>query len=468
VSMRTECIVFVYLPGQWEAVPAGLWRIVQAGLDATSTFVYGSGYRKRPDAIALDPVELALPDRDGLVLRPQGGKTLFGVFRDAAPDAWGRLVINERYLRRSTHEERIANAFSLPEVEYLLRSRPDRVGHLDFRQKPTDEPLTRKISGAIHLHSLVREAHRIALGKPGTLEVLTLLQPATGMGGARPKSTIQDADGLWLAKFPMENDVMPITRIEHAMLGLAHRCGITTIEHKLMDVEGIKEPVFLIRRFDRVPSATAAGQFERRGYFSSLTVLGLDEYQQSMGSYQDIADALLRHGEPALQQDERVELFRRMVFNALVNNDDDHLRNHGVLRTGGERMTLAPVFDIVPRVQVAGVSTQRRLAIRVSRRNRNPSEGRQVSIDNLLDDTEPFGLSRDEARVELGRIACVVRNNWRECCECAGIDSKVIFALEETMGYADEVSAALERDCDQERGGPTSQADARSERSRGG
>jgi serine/threonine-protein kinase HipA len=444
-AQRTKCIVFVYLPGETEAVPAGALTILQAGREVTSEFEYGNKYRVRRNAVALDPVELPLPDRDGVKLRPHNGNVLFGVFRDSAPDAWGRLGIKDRYLRRVSHPPELTpDVFDMTEVEYLLRSRPDRVGTLDFREKVDAPEPIKKISAVMHLKDLAREAHRINSGKPANLEVQTLLHPGTGMGGARPKTTIEDGGQLWLAKFPQESDRLSRTRLEHAMLNLAELCGISTIEHKLVPVEGIKDPVFMIRRFDRTPSAEHPGRYERQGYFSSLTTLGLDEACQQEGSYQGIAEVLQLRGHPAVQLQQRKELFRRMVLNAMVNNDDDHLRNHGMLRVQGLHLELAPAFDIEPRLLTPGVTTQRRLAIGVGRLGETP---RDVTVDNMLSAVEPFGLTREEAEIHLADMACLVREHWRQCCEDAGMDAKQILMLEETMGYCESVLEELQVRC---------------------
>ncbi len=117
--MRSECIVFVYLPGEIEAVPAGLLTIKQAGREAASTFVYGSAYRRRPNAVSLDPVEMPLPDRDGQELRPQRGNPLFGVVRDSSPDAWGRIVINDRFVRNG--KIHMVNRFGLIAACYRIQ-----------------------------------------------------------------------------------------------------------------------------------------------------------------------------------------------------------------------------------------------------------------------------------------------------------------------------------------------------------
>jgi len=446
MTMREKCYVFVYLPGQVEAVPAGELTIRQIGRDVSSVFVYGSKYRRRPDAVSLDPIELPLPQQDNVEYRPLGGNPLFGAFRDAAPDAWGRLGIKDRFLRRTTYAPAPApDMFDLPEAEYLLRSRPDRVGALDFRERPDSPEPLKKISAVLHLKALAREAHRLNTGKPTTVEVQTLLHPGTGMGGARPKTTIEDGGQLWLAKFPQESDRVARTRLEHAMLNLAELAGIATIEHKLVPVEGLKDPVFMIRRFDRTPSAQHPGQYERRGYYSALTALGLDEARQQDGSYQGIASVLQRRGRPDVQASQRVELFRRMVLNALINNDDDHLRNHGMLHCKGTHIELAPAFDLEPRLLRPGVTTQRRLAIGIGR----PAVGkrdsdRDVTVANLLSDVEPFGLTREEAEMHLADVAMVVHTNWRECCLQAGMVPDQILALEETMAYCEQVLDELE------------------------
>lgn len=450
-SFRSTCYVFVYLDGQVQAVPAGILTIEGGtGREIASTFVYGDLYRERPNAISLDPLELPLAQRSGVVYRPRNGNALFGIFRDAAPDAWGRLVINELYLRDLSQRSRpqadagqalpLPSMFEMPEMEYLLRSRNDRVGALDFRESPRAPEPNPRVSQVLHLDALLREAHRISLNERASHQIMTLLHPATGMGGARPKVTLEHEGRLWLAKFPIDNEALPITRVEAAMLDLASRCDIRSSEFQLVEVEGVRDPVLLVARFDR--SCQGPGETWQRprrwGYASALTLLGLDEFNMTAGSYAALAQVLLERGRAQTQARDRRELFRRMCLNVLVNNDDDHLRNHGFLVGAGAQLELTPAFDIVPRVVAPGITSTRRQAIAVG------SFGREGTLDNLLSHVAPFGLDVKEARDVLYDVAVVVRDHWRTCLERAGVSPALVQGYSQTFELAGQMVQDIE------------------------
>jgi serine/threonine-protein kinase HipA len=444
-KFRDSCVVFVYLPGQTQAVPAGLLTITESGRDISSTFAYGNKYRQRDDALSLDPIELPLPDRatpDSLLtaMKPKDGKPLFGVFRDSAPDAWGRLVINDAYLsQRHLDDKASANAIDLPEMEYLLRSHKDRVGNLDFRlTDKSEEPPEKSMYSLNHkLEQLLKEANRLAQNKKPSVYAEHLMAPHTGLGGARPKITLKYEEELWLAKFPLLEDRLPVTRIEFAMLSLARQCGIETIETRLLDMPHSKDPLFLIKRFDRI---RVPGQKDLRlGYSSALTTLGSDEQTMSHASYQDIASHIRRFGEAQSQAQDRTQVFKRMVFNALSNNDDDHLRNHGFLRMKGGTYKLSPVFDLVPRALRSGVSTERRLAIRLG------MYGREVNLDNILSDLAPFNLEKGEAVEILIDMAQTFLKSWPDALREAGCNDDVISGLSYTLNYGEYLLEQIEQ-----------------------
>lgn len=437
MKKREECIVFVYLPNQAEAVPAGVLTIHQSGREVSSTFVYGNQYRQRLDAISLDPQELPLTQKLSEVHRPLHGNVLFGCLRDAAPDAWGRLVINDRWARSHpvAGQVQAPNTFDLPEMEYLMGSRNDRVGALDFRASPTDPEPPKKISGVMHIEQLAVEASRIARHEPASAAVMTLLYPATGMGGARPKTSIEDDTGMWLAKFPLLDDRLPVTRIEHAMLVLAAKCGINSAESKLYDL-GQGEPVFMVKRFDREvveQTPDAARKYTRTQYVSALTALGKDEFNQSTSSYQDIANFVRRRQKADLQSQSRQDIFKRMVFNILVNNDDDHMRNHGFLRNSDGSYGPSPMFDVVPRMIAPGMGMERRQAIGVGK------FGRDGTLENILSDLSPFDLTKEQARDILANMASVIAEEWQDVMQEAGVAEDIGVAFAPIMRMASDV-----------------------------
>jgi serine/threonine-protein kinase HipA len=162
------------------------------------------------------------------------------------------------------------------------------------------------------------------------------------------------------------------------------------------------QDIYLIERFDRVPNDE---EYRRLPFISGLTILGAHESESPKQSYRGLANQLRRFGsEPAI---DAKELWRRMVFNILCNNNDDHLRNHGFL-WDGRGWRLSPAYDIVSFPQVG---TERDLAIGVGR------NGRRATIENALTDVASFGLTRDEAISTARRMQKIVKESWVGLCK---------------------------------------------------
>jgi serine/threonine-protein kinase HipA len=224
--------------------------------------------------------------------------------RDAGPDTWGRRIIEKR-----------AGQARLGELDYLLESPDDRAGALGFGLNKVPLAPRRKFNRTLDLEKLQRLADALVKDElpddPEAPQVKDLLLLGTSMGGARPKTVVQDDDGLWVAKFNRADDRWNNTRVEHAMLRLARECGITTAESRVEPVGG--KDVLLIKRFDREKT--------RRGYTrarmgSGLTILRADEAPARNCSYVILVEELRRIVADA-RGDAR-ELFRRVCFNALI------------------------------------------------------------------------------------------------------------------------------------------------------
>lgn len=259
------------------------------------------------------------------------------------------------------------------------------------------------------LAELIAAAEAIEEGKRVPQHILEQLEPGTSMGGARPKATVEDDDRLWIGKFPEKTDRCNLQRVEHATLALARRCGIAVCNARLQSIAG--RDVLLLERFDR---ERTEGGYLRLGLVSAFTMLDCDEdyVTRERWSYPLLADQLRRWSdEPG---EDCLELFRRMVFNAAVTNNDDHPRNHAVRRTvRGWRLT--PAYDLVP---APLVSLERRdLAMTAG------TYGRTASIYNLLSQCGRFGLSTEAARREIENIVAVVRN-WRDHFLGCGVSEK--------------------------------------------
>jgi serine/threonine-protein kinase HipA len=391
-----ERIVFIHLPGETDAVPAGRLTMIEQGTElVASRFSYGRRYLERANALPVDPVSLPLAQgRIDVELVPPAGLTLFGAVRDAAPDSWGRRVIENR-LRAPPN--------GLPESVYLDHAGPHRAGALDIRAEPTSAPAGGALPTLLQLDHLLDAAARIDAGEPVPAHLEVFFAGGPTLGGARPKASLTTEGREWIAKFPARNDPFDVPLAEWATLELAREAGLTTPPTRLETLPDGRH-VLLIQRFDRTPSDRGMA---RRHMVSALTLLALHEQDSPDASYAAIADALSEYGARGSIASDRTELFARMVFNILVSNDDDHLRNHAFLLEPHVGWRLSPLYDVVPRPQVA---QERMLHLAVGPR------GRLATLDNAFEGAGRFGLSSPDAARIIDRIARVVRG-WRTTFE---------------------------------------------------
>ncbi len=400
----TERTVFIHLPGDTEAVPAGRLTMIEQGTTVqASTFAYGRRYAARTNALPVDPVSLALDTESSGVERvPTAGLAMFGALRDATPDSWGRRVIENR-LRAPPN--------GLPESVYLDHAGPHRIGALDVRASPTSAPADGALPSVLDLAHLLDAAARIEQGElvPAHLEVF--FAGGSSVGGARPKAVLTVDGGEWIAKFPAKGDVFNVPLIEQATLELAREAGLT-VPRTRMETLADGHQIMLIERFDREHLPRGIG---RRHMVSALTLLGLHEQDSPNASYAAIADAISVYGVSGQIARDRQELFARMVFNILVSNDDDHLRNHAFLfdaEGGGWR--LSPLYDVVPKPQVA---SERMMHLSVG------PHGRLARLDNALGGAGRFGLLPGDAARIIARVVSVV-HGWRNRFEGLGVPAR--------------------------------------------
>ncbi|MGQ0429048.1 MAG: type II toxin-antitoxin system HipA family toxin [Gammaproteobacteria bacterium] len=385
--------MYGFLPGEARPTLTGQVIVIATGNDGFCRFKYAREWLAAPRAFALDPELLPLADTE---FESQPGWEVFSALRDAGPDYWGRKLI-----------ERRQNRLALSELEFLLAAGDERTGALAFSTTRIVVP-GRTPPSARQLRQLSGAAARIERDEPVSADLLELLGAGTGtIGGMRPKATIEDDGRLWIAKFPSREDRYAITRWESATLELAARCGLDVPRRRLTLVN--RRPVLLVARFDR---RLHAGVRERAHYLSGLTVLGLHERDYGQGSYADLAHWLRRHG--ASPREDALELFRRMVFNILIGNSDDHLRNHAVIDFG-DGFRLSPLFDVAPMPAAGG---QRMQAIAVGR------EGRLATVTNALSEAGMFGLGEATARAEWQRLAKVVETEWQACFQDAEVSQR--------------------------------------------
>jgi serine/threonine-protein kinase HipA len=397
-TSNNECFVYITLPGATCAVTAG--RFVQT-VDRRDTplgrFVYGQSYLKRADAVDIDPVELKL---GGGTFETTNLKGVFGAIRDAGPDFWGRRLI----------ERNVGG--QLGELDYLLHSPDDRAGALGFGLGLSPPAPLRKFNKTLTLAKLQTLADSVA-GEEDLpddaeqLQVKNLMLLGTSMGGARPKAVVEDEDGLWLAKFGRPDDRWNNARVERTMLVLARQCGVTAAESRIVTV-GARD-VLLVKRFDREKTQ---GGYRRARMVSGLTLLRAEDTHQSRDRWSYIALAEELRRVSSTPRKDAAELFRRMCFNALITNADDHPRNHAIVAWDRD-WKLSPAYDLTP---MNLISLERRdLAMTCG------DAGRYANADNLKSQPARFLLDPQEAERIVKEMADSVAATWYDVARGEGV-----------------------------------------------
>lgn len=395
-----ECFVYITLPGKTSAITAGKFVLEQTDAGTPlGRFVYGQSYLKNAEAVPIDPVELKLSNETYSTVHLKG---VFGALRDAGPDYWGRRII-----------EKHAGKTNLGEMDYLLESPDDRAGALGFGLGNVPPAPQRKFNKTLDLAKLQDLADALIKDEipsdPASPQVQELLLLGTSMGGARPKAVVQDDHGLWMAKFNRSDDRWNYARVEYAMLRLARLCGINVPESRVEAVGG--KDVLLVKRFDR--EKTAEG-YTRARMMSGLTVLRSDETNDARErwSYILLVEEMRRIvAEP--DKDAR-ELFRRICFNALISNLDDHPRNHALLARDVD-WALSPAYDLTPSPVVS--LDRRDLALVCG------DQGRFANARNILTQHARFLLPKEEAEKIIAEIRKQV-GRWYDVVRACGVLEK--------------------------------------------
>jgi len=408
----TACFVYITLPGARAAVTVGRFVLEETPTgDPIGRFVYGRSYLANPDAVEIDPVVLKLSGETYDTVRLNG---VFGSLRDAGPDYWGRRVI-----------EKHVGITKLGELDYLLESPDDRAGALGFGETVTPPTPLRKFNQTLDLARLQETADALVRddlpNDPNARQVQDLLLLGTSMGGARPKAVIQDQGELWIAKFARPDDRWNAERVEDAMLRLARQCGIRAAESRIERVGG--KDVLLVKRFDR---ARAVDGYTRSRMISSLTVLRADDSvtARERWSYVLFVEEMRRVvSDP--RGDAR-ELFRRIVFNALISNIDDHPRNHALIAP--ERSwRLSPAYDLTPAPMVS--QDRRDLAMACG------DQGRFANAGNILSQHARFLLEREEAEKIIAEMKEQVAKTWEETVLASGASQTDVNAIRSAVVY---------------------------------
>jgi len=406
--------IFVYVDLQNAPVVVGrLWTRVRGGKDS-ATFEYDTSWIKNPYHFSLEPA-LTIGSRPHPTAE---GRSLFGAIGDSCPDSWGRALIERA--ERNQGEKESTPPQTLAEAHVLLMVDDEaRPGALRFAEA-AGGPFLRQRNGTripplTEIPKLLAAAEHIEEETETADEIKLLLAPGSSLGGARPKVSVLDGDGvLAIAKFPHKNDDIKTELWEAVALLLASQAGIEVPESRIEIVA--EKPVLLLRRFDR-----------RRGsripFLSAMSMLGASDREQR--SYMEIADAIRRYGARA--SNDLKQLWRRIVFSVLISNTDDHLRNHGFLYQGNNGWTLSPAYDLNP----VPVDVKPRIlctAIDI--------EDTSASLDLALSVADYFDLKPDQAKSIAAEVGIAV-SGWRREAKKAGIADSEINRMASAFDHED-------------------------------
>lgn len=331
--MDKESLVYVDLDGVPHLV-GRLWARVRKNKESAS-FEYDRKWLGHPARFSLEP---ALTLGPGPFHTP-ADTPMFGAIGDSAPDRWGRALMR-RVERRRAEREGVAPG-TLQEIDYLLMVDDEaRQGALRFAEHEGGpflrQEAVKRIPPLVELAKLLSAAEHVMEEKETDEDLRLLFAPGSSLGGARPKASVREKDGhLAIAKFPRKDDEINTVVWEAVALALAKKAGIAVPEGRVATVAN--KPVLLLRRFDREGT-------RRIPFLSAMSMLGARDNETR--SYMEIVDALRQHG--ATPKADMEALWRRLVFNILISNTDDHLRNHGFLYQGPTGWRLSPAYDLNP------------------------------------------------------------------------------------------------------------------------
>ena len=414
--METEVLVYVDIAGT-PHLAGRLWARVRKGRE-NATFEYHPDWFEYVDRFSLEP---ALPLGPGPFHTPSG-TSLFGTIGDSAPDRWGRV------LRRRAERRRAAQASETPrtlmEIDYLLMvDDAARQGALRFAVQEGGPFLAEHeaaIPPLVVLPQLMSAAEHVVGDTDSDEDLRLLLAPGSSLGGARPKASVRDRDGhLVIAKFPHKDDEINAVLWEAVALRLAAKAGILVSDWRIEQV--VNKPVLLLRRFDRV-------QGQRIPFLSAMAMLGASDNESH--SYLEFVDALRRYG--ASPKHDMHELWRRIVFNILISNTDDHLRNHAFLYAGADGWRLSPAYDLNP------VPTDIKPRVLTTAIDLDDSS---ASLDLAMSVVGYFELDEEKAHVIAAEVGQAVAT-WREEAAQLSLTRAEIDRIASAFEHAD-LSAAL-------------------------
>jgi serine/threonine-protein kinase HipA len=415
--MEREVLVYVDLGGRLHLV-GRLWARTRGNKESAS-FEYDKLWLENPVRFSLEPA---------LQLGPGPYHTaddvpMFGAIGDSAPDRWGRALMRRMERRRADREKRAPHTLSA--LDYLLLVDDEtRAGALRFKAQENGTFLCEYagdgVPPLVALPKLLAASERVIDKKETDEDLRLLLAPGSSLGGARPKASVRGKNGLLaIAKFPRKDDDISTVLWEAAALDLATKAGIDVADRRVEKVG--RKPVLIVQRFDRIGA-------QRIPFLSAMSMLAAKDNETR--SYMEIADSLRRYGAAPKQDLEA--LWRRIVFNILISNTDDHLRNHGFLYAGANGWRLSPAYDLNP------VPTD--VKPRVLTTAINEADG-TASLELVLSVAGYFDVGTKSARKIAKEVGQAV-TRWRRSAAKMGIKDAEINRMVSAFEHDDLENAA--------------------------
>lgn len=373
--------------------------------DARGRFKYARAYLDNPRAFALDPINLPLTADIHDNPRTRETPGVFGVLIDAGPDEWGRRQLSKtRTPPPVTH------------VEFLLAASGEGVGALHFTAKIKDKPKptpARPFENLVHLQHIAAD---IEAGREVDQNLSPFFFHGSGLGGARPKTLIEQDDRYWIAKFGRDSDLVDMCKVEYASMIMARAAGIDVPD--VAFTETARGGVMLVERFDR----SVDEQHHLVSVASLINKFDITQYDESAMSYPGIVQLGKRIGHRT--RGLAASVYRRMLFNIAIGNTDDHLRNHAFYKKSiGAEYVLTPGYDIVPNVGLQGSH-----AIALG------AFGSAPSRDNLEAAAHRMGISRKAARRTAEEVLAVT-DDWRTYMKDAGVVASDVAILKRCFAF---------------------------------
>jgi serine/threonine-protein kinase HipA len=356
-SKANDITIWVY--AHWQGVQqpllVGTLSITPSRGKEIFSFEYDMSWLKAGRGVQLDPDLQLFSGRQYL----PDEKPNFGIFLDSSPDRWGRVLMKRKEAILARQQARKPK--TLFESDFLLGVFDgNRMGALRFKVSPDGEFMNNEHVMAAPPFTSLRELEfaSLQLEDDDTKKIKDseklhwlnlLMAPGSSLGGARPKASVVDANGiLWMAKFPSKNDEHDIGAWEMVAHDLAIKCGVNMAPAMIKKMNS-RYRTFLNQRFDRTIKQ------ERIHFASAMTLLGYNDGADfhAGASYLELAEFIMRNG--ANVRADLAELWRRIVFNISIKNADDHLRNHGFLLTS-RGWILSPAFDVNPLPERTGLT----------------------------------------------------------------------------------------------------------------